>query len=111
MKKVVDDVFHVQVGNHIPTLGQIEEKADLLGITLTNERMEVIQFVRSFIKNSNMDGLTTHSLCQELKKEFFIQGGYKYMYELFPEGPVNTICKLLDIKLENADEKQFGVIH
>jgi hypothetical protein len=29
------------------------------------------------------------------------------MYQLFPEGPVNTICKLLDLELVNVDEKQI----
>ena len=111
MNKMVDEVFHVQLKNRIPSLSQIEENADRLGIALTNERWQVIRFVRDFLKTCEKDTLTTHMLCQELKKNFYIEGGYKYMYQLFPEGPVNTICKLLGIELVNADEKQFGVIH
>lgn len=111
MNKKIEDVLHVKIGNHTLTLGQIESNAELYGVELTHERWVVIRFVREYLKISGNQILKTHELSQELKKEFFIEGGYKYMYELFPEGPVNTICKLLDIEIVNTDEKQFGVIH
>lgn len=63
------------------------EKASQEDLELTAEHLEVLQFLRvHYVKH----GHTRHArdLTQALDAEFGAKGGRKYLYTLFPHGPV-----------------------
>ena len=66
------------------------------GLTLTNEHIDVIQYLRQTYEKH---GPIRHarSLTQALEAKFADKGGLKYLYTLFPNGPVTQGCKLAGI--------------
>jgi len=66
------------------------------GIALTNEHIDVIQYLRaSYEKYGQIRHART--LTQALEAKYANKGGLKYLYRLFPNGPVTQGCKLAGI--------------
>ena len=66
------------------------------GLTLTDEHIDVIQYLR---QTYDKHGPIRHarSLTQALEAKYADKGGLKYLYRLFPNGPVTQGCKLAGI--------------
>lgn len=66
------------------------------GITLSDEHVDVIQYLRGTYEKH---GPIKHarSLTQALDTKYADKGGLKYLYRLFPNGPVTQGCKLAGI--------------
>ncbi len=87
---------------------QIRERAAAKGIELSDDHWKVIDFVR---KVSAQSETTPHArdVAEKLYEEFADKGGSKYLYELFPAGPVSTAAELADIEPPlNAKNPSFG---
>ncbi|MDX2506387.1 MAG: TusE/DsrC/DsvC family sulfur relay protein [Gammaproteobacteria bacterium] len=108
---VLDNIFHTHINTYANSLSEIEDKAKSMGLALTHEHWEVLNFVRKSIKNNGDKVLSTRMLCQQLKKEFFICGGYHYLYQLFPNGPVDTIFELFGMQLVVPGKQRNGIIY
>lgn len=80
------------------------------GITLSPDHWEVLGFLRDHVRKN---GLTRHAreLGNEMEKRFAEKGGRKYLYQLFPGGPVGQACRIagLPVPADAADES-FGSI-
>ncbi|MEJ2141776.1 MAG: TusE/DsrC/DsvC family sulfur relay protein [Gammaproteobacteria bacterium] len=59
------------------------------GIELTEKHWEVIRFLRVHFQNVGGKMPPVHELSQVLEERFAKEGGLKYLYELFPGGPLN----------------------
>jgi len=80
------------------------------GIQLTEAHFEVLMFIRHCY---HKHGVIRHarSLTQALEVRFAIKGGLKYLYQLFPNGPVSQGCKLAGIPLpRGCDDRSFGTV-
>lgn len=68
-----------------------EARAKELNIDLKNTHWEVIHYLRQFYQKY---GQVTHArqLTNALQNNFVEQGGLKYLYTLFPDGPVAQGC-------------------
>lgn len=88
------------------------DKANILakseGITLTDAHIAVIQYIRTaFEKHGAIKHART--LTQALEAKFATRGGLKYLYTLFPQGPVSQGCKIAGIPLPPDSRSQsFG---
>jgi tRNA 2-thiouridine synthesizing protein E len=71
--------------------------ANAEGIKLTDEHIDVIQFLREAYEKH---GPFRHarSLTQALEAKYAEKGGLKYLYQLFPNGPVTQGCNLAGIE-------------
>ncbi len=90
---------------------QIAERAKAKGIELSDDHWKVIDFVRMVWAQSDT---TPHArdVAEKLYEEFADKGGSKYLYKLFPEGPVTTAAELADIEPPlNAKNPSFGVAY
>lgn len=86
----------------------IERKAQEKGIHLTPEHMEVIDFVLDFYESCD-DCQNARQLADFIQKAFEKKGGRKYLYQLFPDGPLSTIHELADLpRLGNETDQSFG---
>ncbi len=87
----------------------IEARARERGIELTEDHWKVIDLVR--IRYAQANGIPkAREIAEELWKLFEDKGGRKYLYEIFPEGPVNTAAELADLpKPLGATDPSFGV--
>lgn len=87
---------------------RIERKATEQGISLTPDHMEVIDFVLDFYEHCD-DCQNARELADLMQAEFTLQGGRKYLYQLFPNGPLSTIHDLADLpNLGGQTDRSFG---
>lgn len=81
------------------------------GIQLNDEHWVVIIYLR---KHYLEHGLPRHArlLAQKLNRRFKIQGGNKYLCNLFPGGPITQGCRFANIRLPaNATDSSFGTCY
>jgi tRNA 2-thiouridine synthesizing protein E len=66
------------------------------GIELTEAHWSVIRFLRQYYEKQ---GMVNHArtLTEALEEKFQIQGGLKYLYTLFPAGPVYQGAKIAGV--------------
>lgn len=89
-------------------LSKAQAQAKAEGIELTNAHIDVIQYLRlTFEKHGPARHART--LTQALEAKFATRGGLKYLYQLFPGGPVSQGCKLAGIPLpSDSEDISFG---
>ncbi|MGB1257512.1 MAG: TusE/DsrC/DsvC family sulfur relay protein, partial [Thiolinea sp.] len=69
---------------------------------------EVIDFVLDFYEHCD-DCENARKLADMMRDEFAEQGGRKYLYQLFPKGPLSTIHHLIDLpNLGHQNDQGFG---
>lgn len=78
------------------TYALIERRAKELQLKLTEPHREVIEFILDFYEHCD-DCENARALADLLHEEFMLQGGRRYLYKLFPAGPLNTIHYLADL--------------
>jgi len=87
---------------------RINQQAAAQGIDLTPQHREVIDFVLDFYEHCD-DCQNARRLADMLQDEFSEQGGRKYLYQLFPNGPLSTVHDLADLpSLGHQADKSFG---
>ena len=80
-------------------------------IELTDEHLEVLGYLRRTYKKHGQIR-KAHSLTQALATQFASKGGTKYLYMLFPEGPVSQGCKLAGIPApSDSRDNSFGTMY
>jgi len=81
------------------------------GIGLTDAHMDVICYLRDHFAECGPE-TNARSLLRSLEEAYIEQGGRKYLYQLFPRGPVTQGCRLagLPTPAGNAD-LSFGTSH
>lgn len=78
------------------TYALIEQRAKELQLKLTEPHREVIEFILDFYEHCD-DCENARALADLLHEEFMRLGGRRYLYKLFPAGPLNTIHYLADL--------------
>ncbi len=94
--------------SHRRSVNSIEQRAQSKGLELTPERLEAIEFVQDFYEHCD-DCKNARQLMNIMHQEFKDRGGKKYLYRLFPNGPLSTIHDLIDLpNLNNQVDLGFG---
>lgn len=82
------------------------------GIELSDPHWEVIRFLRVHYQNVGAKMPPAHELSQTLEERFAEQGGLRYLYELFPGGPLNQGGRIAGIAVPtDATDPSFGSVH
>jgi tRNA 2-thiouridine synthesizing protein E len=84
--------------------------AKAMNISLTDAHWEVIGFIRTYFANA---GELRHAreLSEVLAERFAEEGGAKYLFQLFPGGPVSQGCQLAGVQVpKDASDNSFGYI-
>ncbi len=78
------------------------------GIELSDERWDVVSYLRKYFEEFGTLEYA-RDLSAMLNQKFERKGGLKYLYTLFPKGPVSQGCKIAGIPVP-ADSKDpsFG---
>jgi tRNA 2-thiouridine synthesizing protein E len=80
------------------------------GITLTPAHWEVIQALRNHYQEFGLES-NARSLLKRMEVEFADLGGKKYLYSLFPRGPVNQACRIAGLPLPpHSSDPAFGSV-
>lgn len=84
------------------------ELADKEGITLTPAHWEVIDAMRNHFQEYGVES-SGRDLMRCLEAEFIERGGKKYLYELFPHGPVSQASRIAGLPLPpHSLDPSFG---
>ena len=84
------------------------ELAKSENIHLTDEHIEVLGYLRRIFKKHGQIK-NTRSLTQALDTQFASKGGSKYLYSLFPKGPVSQGCKIAGVPTpHDSRDQSFG---
>ena len=116
-KEKLDNVFGIHDSEEIETFNAWSEDiarkiARAMGIKLNNEHWDVIRFLRIHFENVGANMPPVHELSQTLDERFSEQGGLKYLFTLFPAGPLNQGSRIAGIPVpDDARDPHFGSIH
>ena len=84
---------------------------DGLGIVLTDEHWDAINFVKNFYDYHEDEELQIKDYNNAIKGKYAQQGGLKHLYSLFPEGPINTITQLAGIpEVKSTQNPSMGSV-
>ena len=77
---------------------QAEEVAKTEGLTLTETHWEVVRALQELCSQNAERALNARDLHDALDEHFHAEGGIKYLYELFPKGPLAQGCLLAGVE-------------
>ncbi len=84
--------------------------AQMQSIELTDAHWTVIRFLRDYYAQH---GASKHArmLTDALEEKFQIQGGLKYLYTLFPDGPVSQGTRIAGVPVpKDSSNASFGSV-
>ena len=88
-----------------------QRSADLAtseGFELTDQHWDVISYLREQYLEHGLPRFA-RTTARALNKQFAAQGGNKYLYNLFPGGPVTQGSRLANLRIPaNATDISFG---
>jgi tRNA 2-thiouridine synthesizing protein E len=86
-----------------------EAQAASEGITLSDDHWEAIRSLQAYFAHNEHPN--TRVLHDALDEHFHERGGIKYLYEIFPGGPVAQGCRLAGLKAPaGAVDSSFGSV-
>jgi tRNA 2-thiouridine synthesizing protein E len=78
------------------------------GIALSDEHWTVIRYLRSFFRQHE-DDYQLRALVEGLESKFGARGGRRYLYRLFPGGPITQGCRIAGVPVPGGStDPSFG---
>lgn len=85
-----------------------ETKARAEGLELTDAHWKVIEFLQSFYLDQGEVQHARH-LSEQLDEAFAAEGGARYLYRLFPAGPVAQGARIAGVPVpQGSEHPSFG---
>ncbi len=86
-----------------------ERMAKAEGLTMTEEHWQVLCALQEFYARHDGPTINVRELHDALDEFFHPEGGLKYLYQLFPKGPVAQGCRLAGLQAPaGAQDRGFG---
>ena len=81
------------------------------GLTMTDDHWEVVRFLRAYyLQHGKID--TARKWTEVLDRKFAARGGRKFLYTLFPKGPVAQGSRVAGLPVPgDAENISFGSVH
>lgn len=99
MDNILNNIFHTQFSIAGNTADETMKLASSRGIHLTDKHWDAIETVKEIFARSDFKEPSLRELRSHLKQKFKSQGGNRYLYQLFPDGPIDTISYLAGYKV------------
>ena len=81
------------------------------GLTVAADHWEAVRALQEFYSRHDSPGINTRELRDALDERFHNRGGMKYLFELFPGGPVTQGCRLAGLEPPaGGADKGFGSV-
>jgi len=85
-----------------------EQLAREAGVSLTDEHLEVLRFLRDRFSHEGQ-ARSARQVIEALEKRFSERGGRRYLYQLFPGGPVTQGSQLAGLpQPAYSTDRSFG---
>ena len=81
------------------------------GLTLSDDHWQALRALQEYFVRHEETGVNLRALHDALGEKFHAKGGVKYLYTLFPGGPVAQGCRLAGLKAPaGASDAGFGSV-
>jgi TusE/DsrC/DsvC family sulfur relay protein len=88
-----------------------QQMADESGLAMTDDHWELVDALQEFCQRHECSKYSTRELHDALDEKFHAKGGYKYLFGLFPGGPIAQGCLLAGLEPPaGAVDKGFGSV-
>ena len=120
-ESTMDDVMHPQAHErrdsafpYAPrewTRADAERMARDEGVQLTDEHWELLRALQEYFSRHERGDIHLRELHDALEEHFHHKGGIRYLYTLFPGGPIAQGCRLAGLEAPpNAEVPGFGSV-
>lgn len=93
------------------TLNEATSAAAAEGLEPDASRWDVVRALQEYYARHDDPSINTRELHDALEERFHSEGGMKYLYRLFPGGPVNQGCRLAGLEPPaGSADKGFGSV-
>jgi len=80
-------------------------------LALADDHWEVVRALQEFVARHESGAVNLRELSDALDEKFHYKGGMKYLYTLFPGGPIAQGCRLAGLKPPaGAIDPSFGSV-
>ena len=80
-------------------------------LTLGEDHWDLVQGLQEFYARHNVVPVNLRELQDALEEKFHHKGGMKYLYTLFPGGPIAQGCRLAGLKAPTGTiDRGFGSV-
>ncbi len=87
------------------------EQASLEDIFLSEDHWEVVRALQEYFARNELRHRNMRGVHDALDEHFHARGGMKYLYQLFPRGPVAQGCRLAGLPVPAlAVDRNFGSV-
>lgn len=81
------------------------------GIKLDDDHWEVVRALHEYYARHEIPNIRARELHDALEEKFHARGGIRYLYQLFPGGPVAQGCRIAGLQAPAiAVDKGFGSV-
>ncbi len=81
------------------------------GLELTDDHWQALRALQEYFARHQDTRLNLRELHDALHERFHRQGGIRYLYQLFPGGPVAQGCRIAGLKVPaGATDRGFGSV-
>ena len=96
--------------NWTPQTGATEAERE--GLKLVDDHWEAVQALQEyFARHSEQPTINMRELHDALDEKFHIKGGIRYLYKLFPGGPIAQGCRIAGLQAPaGAIDRGFGSV-
>lgn len=77
---------------------EAREWAEGEGIKLKEDHWEVVHALQEYCSRHECNKYSVRELHDALDEKFHEKGGYKYLFKLFPKGPIAQGCRLAGLE-------------
>jgi tRNA 2-thiouridine synthesizing protein E len=91
--------------------GEARDLAAQEGLDLKDDHWEVMRALQEYCSRHDCNKYSVRELHDALDEKFHEKGGYKYLYKLFPGGPIAQGCRLAGLEPPaGAVDRGFGSV-
>ena len=81
------------------------------GVELSDDHWAELAALQEYYSRHEYDHIHVRELSDALDEKFHAKGGMKYLYSLFPKGPIAQGCRLAGLQMPaGAVDKGFGSV-
>jgi len=92
-----------------PRAGRSIAKSD--GVALTEEHYDVLRALQEYFARHELHELNMRELHDALDERFHALGGIRYLYRLFPRGPIAQGCRIAGLAPPSiSTDRGFGSV-
>lgn len=108
MHDIMHYIRELDIDGDRMNIDRLQREAGEQGLTLTSEHFEVIRYIQT--RSSTEKGLiNARKLANDLATRFAQQGGRRYLFRLFPKGPVTQACHIAGLEPpQGSTQTSFG---